>query len=201
MNLLCHALNIECSICHDQFERGNTSGTTCQKCKELIQAIKEWKLVCQKCRQYLWIDLCPTCLNGIAALNPPLAGCNIRHHNLFNVCTECLKEFCKTEFNGQDKPHCVLKPGNCPNSIDPNGCCGYPTGLCKKHNKELKKAILEHKTKCKANCKCYPFLDICPTCLELINASKSEHTDCFWKDSPYNVYVPCATCLACYACE
>ena len=198
INSLCYALEVECSICHERFDRGKASGSVCPDCKKLIAAVKEWKKGCLECRKYPWLDLCPDCLEGITKQED---SCNDRHHKLYNVCITCLKVSCKgkEEYNGEDSPNCYYK--GCKNPIASKGCCGYPTGLCMNHNEALMKAIITHKSKCKADCKRYPFLDLCPECLELINTQKAGHDDCIWKDTPYDVYVPCETCLACYACE
>lgn len=196
INSLCYAIEIECSICHERFDRGKASGTVCPECKALIAAVKEWKKGCPECRKYVWLDLCLDCLERITKQE---GTCNDRHHKLYNVCTECLKAACKAAYDAQESPNCLMS--GCTDPISSKGCCGYPTGLCTNHNESLMKAIITHKSKCKTNCKQYPFLDICPECLELINDQKAGHSNCIWKDTPYDVYVPCATCLACYACE
>lgn len=198
INSLCHALKIECSICHEQFERGKASGTVCTDCKKLIKAVKVWKQGCSECRRYAWLDLCPDCLKDIKKQE---GTCNNRHHELYNICIKCLEVACqaKKNYDNENNPNCLIK--GCKSPIDPKGCCGYPTGLCTDHNASLRQAIKKHKANCKAICRNYPFLDICPECLDLINSKKGNHEDCIWKGTPYDVYVPCETCLACYACE
>ena len=198
INSLCYALKIECSVCHILFERGQTSGTICSDCKNLIKAVNEWKKGCPECRKYTWLDLCPDCLELITLQE---GTCNARHHKLYKVCTECLKTACqgKTEYDNETSPNCRYK--DCKNPIASKGCCGYPTGLCMSHNESLLKAITTHKSNCKSDCKQYPFLDLCPECLELINQKKAGHADCIWKNIPYDVYVPCEKCLKDYANE
>ena len=198
INSLCYAIEIECSVCHKRFERGRASGTTCQDCKDLIKAVKEWKKGCPECRKYPWLDLCPDCLGNITKQE---GTCNDQHHKFYNVCTECLKIACQTkeEYNNEDSPNCYYK--TCTKPIASKGCCGYPTGLCSDHNKSLMKAIITHKSNCKATCRRYPLLDLCPECLESINNQKDNHEGCIWEGTPYDIYVPCETCLSCYACE
>lgn len=196
INSLCLAIKIECSICHELFDRGKT-GTICPNCKELIAAVKEWKKGCSECRKYMWLDLCPDCLINIKQEKI----CNERHHSLYHVCVNCLKESCKDQmkygkYDGEETPNCFIK--ECKNPISSKGCCGYPTGLCNDHNEALRKIIKEHKFKCAAGCKTYPLLDLCPECLNLINIQKVNHKECIWKDTPYDIYVPCTTCLSCY---
>ena len=198
LNSLCHAIEIECSICHKRFERKTgTSGTRCYDCNELIAAVKAWRQGCPECRQYSWLDLCPDCLDGITKQD----DCNNQYHNLYGICTICLKAACKAndKYDGKESPNCLIT--GCTNPIDPKRCCGYPTGLCSTHNDQLRNSIKEHKRKCKLDCKRYPFLDLCPECIALINSQKGGHTECIWENTPYDVYVPCETCLACYACE
>ena len=81
----------------------------------------------------------------------------------------------------------------CTKPISSKGCCGYPTGLCSDHNDDLKDAIKKHKEICD-ECKTYPHLDICPTCLDKAN-KKNRHTDCPWSKILYEVYIPCKTCV------
>ena len=198
INSLCHAIDIECSICHKIFDRKKgTSGTACPDCKELIAAVKAWKQGCAECRQYPWLDLCPDCLDGITKQGT----CNDQHHKLYGICIKCLADACANndKYDGEESPNCCY--GCCTEPIATKGCCGYPTGLCAEHNESLRKAIKNHKANCKANCKRYPLLDLCPECLKLINNQKGGHNDCIWKDDPYDIYVLCETCLACYACE
>jgi len=197
INSICHAIEIECSICHVRFDRGKTSGTVCSDCKDLIKAIKTWKQGCPECRKYPWLDLCTDCLGDITKQE---GTCNDRHHKLYNVCVQCLKVACqaKKEYVAET-PNCLII--DCKKPIDPKGCCGYPTGLCTEHNTSLRQAIKKHKANCKASCKYYPLLDLCPECLDSINSKKAGHGNCIWSETPYDVYVPCETCLACYACE
>ena len=167
----------------------------CPECKKLITAVKEWKKGCPECRKYPWLDLCPDCLGDITKQEDT---CNDRHHKLYNVCIHCLKAACqaKAVYDNATSPNCYYT--GCKNPIASKGCCGYPTGLCMDHNEALMKAIITHKSNCKAGCKKYPLLDLCPECLELINIQKDSHKDCIWKDTFYDIYVPCETCLANY---
>ncbi len=183
INSICSAMTVECSICHENFQSGtkNSSTTVCANCNQLIKAIQEWKQYCPDCRKLTFLDLCQTCLTSINT--DPCGACSAPYTTYIR-CLACLNKHLPT------KKQCLYT--GCHNDIAIKGCCGYFSRLCSNHNTILIDTITTRKKKCNA-CKKQPLLDLCPACLESINADHCD--DCQWKDTVYGPYVPCIQCL------